>query len=88
MNNDCTTMWVVAYSPETGEEYLRRELGPDEIMDERAFADEIADQYGVEIDESTGVIPNCCGDLRVEFRRDPENEVVIFSGESFYFERE
>jgi hypothetical protein len=81
-------MHVIVYSPETGEEYLSRELAPDEIMNERTFADEIADAYGVEIADPDGWIPNCSGDIRVEFRPDPANPVHIWSGESFYFKRE
>ena len=81
-------MHVVAYNPSTDEIYLSRELGQDEIMDERIYADMVADWYGVEIDDSDGYIPNCCGDIRVEFKRDPENSVAIFSGESFYFKQE
>ena len=81
-------MLVVVYSPQTNEVYLSRELTDDEIMDERFFADMVAGWYGVEIDDSDGYIPNCSGDIRVEFRRDPENSVAIFSGESFYFKDE
>lgn len=81
-------MWVVAYEPSTDEEFLRRELLDDEIMDERKFADDVAEAFDLEIDDSDGSIPNCCGDIRVEFRRDPDNEVLIWSGESFYFKRE
>ena len=81
-------MFVVVYSPQTNEVFLSRELADDEIMDERFFADMVADCYGVEIDDSDGYIPNCSGDIRVEFKRDPENSVAIFSGESFYFKQE
>lgn len=81
-------MHVVVYSPETNEIYLTRELTDDEIMDERIYADMVADWYGAEIDDSDGYIPNCSGDIRVEFRNDPENDVSIYSGESFYFKRE
>lgn len=70
-------MWVVAYGPSTDEEFLRRELLDDEIMDERVFADEVARSFGLEIEEPKGWIFNCCGDIRVEFRRDPDNVVVI-----------
>ena len=45
------------------------------------------DEQEQELSDSDGHIPNCGGDLRVEFRRDPENSVVIFSGESFYYRR-
>lgn len=79
-------MHVVVYSPETNEILLSRELGDDEIMDEIIFAREVADSLGQIVDESdNGYIPNCSGDIRVEFRRDPGNDVCIYSGESFYF---
>ena len=83
-------MFVVVFNPESNEVYLSRELTDDEIMDERIYADMVADWYGVEIDDSDGYIPgrHCCGDIRVEFKRDPENSVAIFSGESFYFKQE
>lgn len=82
--------------------YLCRALADDEIMSERKFADEIAAQYDRTIAEPDGYIMNCFGDLRVEFtdhepkiERDTHNDcdrylgsTVIWSGESFYFERE
>ena len=78
-------MYVKTYSPESGEIYLIRELAEDEIMDERSFADQIAqDYFDSIIDESSGFIPNCSGDIRVEFLEDPSNDVHIWSGESFY----
>ena len=79
---------VVVYIPEgpqSGEVLLRRPLDADEVMDARAFAVEVADEQERELAEKGGHIPNCSGDLRVEFRRDPDNSVVIFSGESFYY---
>lgn len=81
-------MFVIVYCPETDETILSREIGDDEIMDTRAFANEVADMYGVDIDDSGGYIPNCCGDIRVEFRPDIDNHVHIWNGESFYFKRE
>lgn len=81
-------MHVVVYSPATDEVYLERELDDDEIMDERKFADEVADMFCCDIDESDGWIPNCSGDIRVEFRPDPANPTHIWSGESFYFKAE
>lgn len=81
------TMYVVVYSPATEEVYLERELGDDEVMDERVFADQVADMFCAEIDDSDGYIPNCCGDIRVEFRPDLNNSWYIWSGESFYFKR-
>lgn len=97
-------MYVIVYCNEgmdQGLVYLCRELADDEVMDERKFADEIAAQYDCEIDESDGYIPNCSGDLRVEFTdHEPEitrseyygdryqGSVGIWSGESFYFKRD
>lgn len=85
------SMWVVVFVPEgmdQGREYLRRELDPDELMDSRAFADEVARSLGVEVGDSDGYVPSCSGDIRVEFRQDPDNPVVVWRGESFYFKRE
>lgn len=82
------TMYVVVYSPSSDEIYLSRQLAPDEVMDERKFADEVARGLGMEIEEPNGYIPNCSGDIRVEFRPDADNPVHIWSGESFYFKRE
>jgi hypothetical protein len=82
------SMTVVVYSPSTDEIYLQRELGDEEIMDARVFADQVADEFCAEIDDSDGYIPNCCGDIRVEFRPDPDNPTHIWSGESFYFKAE
>jgi hypothetical protein len=98
-------MWVIVYcneGPDQGMIYLNRALADDEIMSARAFADEIARQFDREIDEPDGYIPNCSGDLRVEFvDHEPEIEhderhdceryqgsVCIWSGASFYFKRE
>jgi hypothetical protein len=79
------SMTVVVYSPSTEEVYLQRELGDEELMDERVFADQVADMFCTEIDESDGYIPYFSGDIRVEFRPDPNNPVVIWIGKSFYF---
>lgn len=92
-------MWVIVYCNEgydSGLVYLCRALADDEIMSERAFADEIARQYDREIDDSPGYILNCSGDLRVEFTDHEPNvideryqgSVRIWSGESFYFKSE
>ncbi len=92
-------MWVIVYCNEgwdAGLVYLCRKLADEEILNERTFADQIARQNDREIAESSGYIPNCCGDLRVEFMdHEPkiENErfqgaTRIWSGASFYFERE
>jgi hypothetical protein len=92
-------MYVIVYCNEgfdSGYVYLCRALADDEIMSERKFADEIAAQYDREIDESDGYIPNCSGDLRVEFMEHVPKIVddrfrgatCIWSGESFYFKTE
>lgn len=81
-------MFVIVYCPDTNDTILSRELGDDEVMDTSKFADEVAEMFGVEIDDSVGYIPNCCGDLRVEFRPDIDNPVHVWNGESFYFKRE
>jgi len=82
---------VVVYIPEgpsQGEVLLQRPVDPDEAMDARAIAQEVADEQEQELSQDDGHIPNCSGDLRVEFRRDPDNAVAIYSGESFYFRRQ
>lgn len=97
-------MHVIVYvneGPDQGLVYLNRALADDEIMDLRALADEVAASRDSEIDDSDGYIPNCCGDIRVEFLdHEPRVEtdrdgcqrylgsVCIWSGESFYFKRE
>lgn len=77
-------MFVVITRPETGEVMYQRELANDELMDERTFADKYAESLGVSIAEPECYILNCCGDIRVEFRDDPNNSLHIWSGESFY----
>ncbi len=98
-------MFVIVYCNEgmdQGYVYLCRALADDELLVERAFADEVAEQFCTTIAEPDGYIPNCCGDIRVEFtdhqpaiEHDAHNDcdrylgsVCIWSGESFYFERE
>jgi hypothetical protein len=78
-------MFVVIYEPSTDVLLYSRRMGPNEIMDARKFADMIAAEYDREIDDSDGYIPNCSGDIRVEFRPRRNDGVVIWSGESFYF---
>ncbi len=89
-------MYVIVYcneGPDSGLVYLSRKLGDDELLVERGFADQIAAQRGVEIDEPSGHIGNHCGHLRVEFI-DHEPNIVderyqgstrIWSGASYYF---
>lgn len=89
-------MHVIVYrneGPDQGYVYLCRELADDELMDEREFANQVASSLGTSIDESDGNIPNCCGDIRVEFTDHVPNVVderyqgstCIWSGESYYF---
>ena len=93
------TMHVIVYANEgmdQGYVYLCRELADDEIMDERRFADEVAASRDTAIDDYPGHIPNCCGDIRVEFTDHVpvvideryQGSTVIWSGESYYFARE
>lgn len=82
-------MFVVVYEPENGDNIvLQRRMGPNEKMDARKFADKVAAGMDLEIDDSDGSIPNCSGDIRVEFR--PRRDVGwhIWSGQSFYFKRD
>lgn len=81
-------MFVIVYEPSTNEVLLSRRMGPREIMDARKFADQIADDFETTISESDGYIPSCSGDIRVEFRPRRDDGTVIWSGESFFFERE
>lgn len=87
---------------DSGLVYLCRELAPAEKLNARAFADHVAAAFDRTIEEPNGYIMNCCGDLRVEFmdhkprteydaRNDCERylgSTCIWSGQSFYFERE
>ena len=54
-------------------------------MAPRTLYDKIWDAHVV--DEQDGEVPDCAGDIRVEFRHDPDNTVSIFSGCSYYFAR-
>jgi hypothetical protein len=82
-------MFVVIYEPENGDLVLySRRMGPNEKLDLDKFADQIAAQWDREIDRSPGFIHNCCGDIRVEFRRHRDNGLIIWSGQSYYFKRE
>ena len=71
--------------PQAGEVLLQQPMESSDPMDARHWAQHVADAQERELSETDGHIPNCAGDIRVEFRRDPDNAVVIFSGESFYF---
>lgn len=78
---------MVAFDPATGEEYRREPWPAGREINTIEAAMDVAGDLGVGLDRS-GYVPSCCGDLRVEFRRDPDNAVAIYCGESFYFERE
>ena len=81
-------MFVVIYEPTTDIVMYSRRMGPNEKLDLDRFADMIAIEYEREIDHSPGHIPNCSGDIRVEFRRQRDNATVIWSGQSYYFKDE
>ena len=81
-------MFVIVYSPSSNETYYARHLSDSEPMDLDAFADQVADAFGVAIDHSGGYVPSCSGDLRVEFRPDLANSVVIWSGQSYFFKQD
>jgi hypothetical protein len=90
---------VIVYcneGPDSGMVYMTRELADEELLVARTFANQVADSLGLEIAAPSGHIPNCCGDLRVEFiDHEPwivgeryQGSVVIWSGESYYFASE
>jgi hypothetical protein len=92
-------MHVIVYcneGPDTGLVYLTRELADEELLVERTFADRVASDLGLELEAPSGHIPNCCGDIRVEFMGHAPNVVderyqgstCIWSGESYYFAQE
>jgi hypothetical protein len=81
-------MFVVIYEPTTDIVLYTRRMGPYEKMDMDKFANMIAREYDREIDPPNGYIPNCSGDIRVEFRRQRDNGTVIWSGQSYYFKRD
>ena len=82
-------MFVVVYEPENGDAVLyQRRMGPNEKLDLDRFAKLVADMFDADLDESDGHIPNCCGDMRVEFRPYRDNAFHIWTGRSYYFKRE
>ena len=81
-------MFVVVYNPETNEQYYTRRMGPKEILDPYKFAKMVADMFDQTLAVSDGYIPNCSGDLRVEFRPHKNETHTIWSGENYYFEGE
>ena len=92
-------MYVVVYcneGPDSGTVYYLKKLSENEPMAERAFAERVAGSLGYDLAEENGYIPNCCGDIRVEFV-DHEPSIVgeryqgstrIWSGRSYYFATE
>jgi len=78
-------MFVHVADQRSGETLFCRRMAPRERLDARKFAHEIAGMYDCTIAEPDGHIPNCCGDIRVEFRPRRDDPVCIWSGESFYF---
>ena len=82
-------MFVVIYQPENGDAVIyQRRMGPNEKLDLDRFAAMAADMCDAEIDNRSGHIPNCSGDIRVEFR--PRRDVAwhIWTGQSYYFKRD
>lgn len=82
-----TVVVSINEGPSQGLILLQRPLADNDALDLRAVADEVAQSRGQAIDEQDGGVPDCAGDIRVEFRHDPDNTVSIFSGRSFYFAR-
>ena len=82
-----TVVVSINEGPSQGLILLQRPLADNDALDLRAVADEVAQSRGQTIDEKEGKVPDCAGDIRVEFRHDPDNTVSIFSGRSFYFAR-
>jgi hypothetical protein len=82
-------MFVVIYEPETDILLYQRRMGPNEKLD----LDKLIDWYAQTIDrdidhEPTGHIPNCCGNIRIEFRPRRDIGWHIWSGRSYYFKRD
>jgi len=92
-------MHVIVYcnnGPDAGLVYYTQQLEDHEKLDERAFAERVANSLGLELAPPSGHIPNFCGDLRVEFLDYAPNVIdgryqgstCIWSGESYYFAHE
>jgi hypothetical protein len=82
-------MFVVIYQPENNDRVIyQRRMGPNEKLDLDRFALIGAIECEAELDTANGHIPNCCGDIRVEFRPHRDNGLHIWSGQSYYFKRE
>ena len=98
-----SNIWVIVYCNEgmsQGDVYMHRLLRGDDIIDAKIYANEVAESLDLEIDDSDGYIPNCSGDMRVEFwferpkletREDHSMPSIkhypahIWTGQSFYF---
>lgn len=83
-------MWLVIERPEGMDqgEVMRRELRDDETLDPAFHAEQWASENNYTLSPDTGHIPNCCGDIRVELRPDPDKSWHIWDGKSFYFATE
>ena len=81
-------MFVVIYEPSSDIMLYSRRMGPNEELDLDKFAHMIAERSDREIDRSPGYIPNCSGDIRVEFRPRRDDGTVIWNGRSYYFKSE
>lgn len=87
-NESQTEFWMVAFCPNSGGEYLRKPWPDDTPMDPALAAEEVANGMGATLEPHEGRPPIIGGDIRVEFRRDPDNPALIYTGESFYFATE
>ena len=82
-------MFVVIYEPENNDRIIyQRRISPTEKLDLDRFALIGAILCEAELSKADGHIPNCSGDMRVEFR--PRRDVCwhIWSGKSYYFKHE
>lgn len=80
-------MFAIILDPH-GTEQTRYRLADNDLLDCGLYAERYAQECGYNLSESTGIVPDCSGDFRVELREDPENTVCIWSGQSYYFEVE
>jgi len=80
-------MFVIVYNPTTDDIYYQRRMAPNEKLNLRKFADLVASEFDAEIDTADGHIPNCSGDLRVEFRPYRDKAWHIWDGQSYYLKQ-
>jgi hypothetical protein len=78
-------MFVCVTDNRTGTTMVLRRMGPNEVMDARKFADQIARAYDTEIDNSDGHIPGGSGDISVEFRNTSRETGSCWSSQDFFF---